>query len=132
MTHSSTIRTRSLRLRLYASVCVGVLALSLVFVESLAMYWARFRLGTAGGNGMALTFVVLPGAVAVGIVLGTLIARGAVRRGASSQVALGRAFLAVVLFFVALILLEVLRTRELRHSQDEGANRATEQRAPTV
>lgn len=123
------MRTPSLRLRLYASVCAGVLALSLARAVSLAVYWAHVRLGTAGGNGMALVIIVLPGAVVLGILLGTVIARRAIRRGASFRAALGLAFLSVVALFVVLFMLEVWRTREGRQAQDEAARRPREHRA---
>ena len=123
MTDPIVERSPSSHLRLYAGVCVGVLALSWVFVESLAAYWAHFRLGTAGGNGMGLTLIVLPGCFALGGVIGALVARRAVSRGASSRVALGRALFAVVLCLAALLVIEVWRTRNLRVLAAASASR---------
>jgi hypothetical protein len=108
--------------RLYVGVFAGALVLSVVFCESLAAYWAHYRLGTAGGNGMALVLIALPGSFVIGGLLGTLVARRAVRRGASPRLGLGQAMLAVIALLAVLLVVEVLRTRTLRASQDESAS----------
>ena len=107
--------------QVYAALYAGALLLSLLFCEGLALYWAHFHLGTAGGNGMALVFIALPGSTLVGGVAGTLVVRRDLRRGASPRLALWRGWGVIVVVLAVMLAYEVWRTRDLRTAQDESA-----------
>jgi hypothetical protein len=83
----------------------------------IAKYWGYFRLGTAGGNGMALAMVVIPISLVLNWGLAILVLGRSSLRGASRNASIVLTCIAFLALSSMLFFIEVWRTSRL---QTEG------------
>lgn len=79
----------------------------------IARYWAYFRFGSAGGNGFALTLVVLPVATLVGAVAVSLTLRYSTSRQFGRTRSIALAVAVIVTLLVVGFAAEVVRSHHL-------------------
>jgi hypothetical protein len=108
----SAPRAEAARSRLLSAFCLAVpFAAAVSFL--IAKYWRFSRLGTAGGNGMALAMVVIPLSLVLNWGLAVLVLGYSSRRGASRTTSAVQTCVALLCFSLMLFFVEAWRTSHL-------------------
>ena len=88
------------------------LLLTFSLAHLIASYWTYFSMGTAGGNGLALVYVVWPIAMVSFVLTALLCHRWCARHSTGWRLELLSTFLALAIVYGALFSIEVVRTRD--------------------
>lgn len=114
----STLTSHPLRYRVTVSLLMA-LPSTVLLVYLIARYWAFFRLGTAGANGMALGLFILPFGFLLNWGVGLLTLTYALRKGTGRSIALATTAIALLLLVAVLFTGEVWRTSSLPREGDQ-------------
>ena len=107
---------RSLGRKRIAAMVLAIAGLACALTWLIARYWRYYHLETPG-SAVGLLFVLLPGAMIVGVMIGLLVAKTRAPSAHPMVTGLG----VVALLFALSFVFEVWRTTDLRNAEGEGA-----------